>query len=182
MPSGPTRYWADTGCELDTRELHRDLRFAEDLAELQFDRLLRLVKGHADDADGPVGRPEVDHPLRLDHEVIVDRLVHQGLGDVDFEDIIDLRSIGGQRDHLRHLDGDDVRRLDAVAGQGDLAEFSGRDHGVGDGLIQQVVADLESLAAGKGGGSHGDGGPGADARQESQGLVMDAATRGHQAR
>ena len=34
-------------------------------------------------------------------------------------------------------------RLDAVGGQRNLAEFPGRDHGVGDGPIREVVVDVE---------------------------------------
>ena len=84
VPSGPTRYWPVNGCAPDTRaSLHGDLRLADDLAELGLDGLLRLVQGHAHHADAAVGRPQVHHPFGLDHVIVVDRLVGQGIGDVD---------------------------------------------------------------------------------------------------
>ena len=66
------------------------------------------------------------------------------------KNVVDLRPIGGQRHEPGHVDADDVGRLDAIGGQGDLAEFPRRDHGWrAPGRSEQVVADLDGLAAGQ---------------------------------
>ena len=156
VPSGPTRYWPVSGCEPETRASCTETSgLLEDIRELQFDGLLGFFDGHAHHADGAVGGAEVDHPFGLDDVVVVDGLIGEGIGDVDLQDVVDLGPIGGQGDDLEHFDIEDIGGFDAVDGQADVIFFAGRHLAGRHGRFEQVVMEVDGLAARQGDGCGG---------------------------
>ena len=149
VPSGPTRYWPVTGWAPETRAsctLTAGSRshWLQPLVQGRAD----LVDGHAGHADGAVDGTEVDRAFGLDHVVVVDGLVGQGVG-ADLQHVEDLGPIGRQGDELEHLDLDHVRRLDAIGRQGDLVHFPRRLEGLGHGRFQSGIVGIDGAATGQ---------------------------------
>src|SRR5262249_4537450 len=73
-----------------------------------------LVHGHVDDAHGVVGQAEVDGAFRFDQEDAGERLVGQGVGHLDLQNVPRLQAVRRQRGPAYQLDVEDVGRFDDV--------------------------------------------------------------------
>ena len=153
-------------------KLHAHGRIAEPLAEPLVQGRADILDGHAGHADGAVDRPQVDRAFGLDHVVVVDGLVGQGVG-ADLQHIEDLGPIGRQGDELEHFDLDHVRGLDAIGRQRHLVHFTGRLEGLRHGRFQLGIVGVDGTATGQ--EQHGE----PDGREGRSGKAGDSGVAGH---
>ncbi len=99
-------------------------------------------------------------------------MIEEGIGDVDLQDVVDLGPIGGQGDDLEHFDIEDIGGFDMVNRQGDVIFFAGRHLAGRQGRFEQVVMEVDGLAAHQGDGRGGQHGPNPKDRINSRAMVM----------
>ncbi len=114
-----------------------DLGVPQDIAQVVANAGLDLIERHAADAHGAVVEAKVDRAFGRDHERSIDRLVRQGVGDVDKQDFQRLdavRRLGHQTDSI---DRDDVRRGDGVGRMRHRRQFRRNGSGAGDRIARR---------------------------------------------